>query len=41
MLRFEAAGHDLQADLKFGEHAGAVRRKQVLAIFDSLVRPRG
>jgi hypothetical protein len=39
MLRFEAAGHDLQAHLKFGQHASAALRRRPLLILDSLARP--
>lgn len=38
MLRFVAAGHDLQAHLKFGRDANAATRKQVLLTLDSLDR---
>ncbi len=39
MLRFRAAGHDLQADVKLGEDASAKTRAQTLRILDSVKRP--
>jgi hypothetical protein len=41
MVRFHRGGHDLQAHVVLGTHANADRRRQALAILDSLQQLAG